>query len=106
MGALIEVRTSPAEFGGHRDARAARNYVRKHNVFRHNVSMDFLDRRQEMRRLERLRRSSGGGLGVLWGRRRVGKTRLLVEWCRRHRGLYVVADQSSQDVQRRFFAEA
>jgi hypothetical protein len=36
----------------------------------------------------------------------VGKTRLLLEWCARHRGLYTVADQSSAPIQRRYFAEA
>jgi len=43
---------------------------------------------------------------VLWGRRRVGKTRLLLEWCRDHGGLYTVADLSAEAVQRRFLAEA
>ena len=40
------------------------------------------------------------------GRRRVGKTRLLVEWNRRHNGLYTVADQSAPEIQRRYFCEA
>ncbi len=42
----------------------------------------------------------------MFGRRRVGKTRLLVEWVRRHGGVYTVADQSTADMQRRYFAEA
>lgn len=66
--------------------------------------MQFLDRQAELERLDRL--TSGGGLGVVWGRRRVGKTRLLVEWCRRHHGLYTVADQSSPTLQRAAFASA
>ncbi len=41
---------------------------------------------------------------VVWGRRRVGKTRLLVEWCRKQ-GLYWVADTSAAPLQMRNFAE-
>jgi hypothetical protein len=63
----------------------------------------FLDRREELARLDRLRPPA---LAVLWGRRRVGKTRLLLEWSRRHGGLYAVGDQSNEVVQRRYLAEA
>jgi len=68
--------------------------------------MKFLNRAAEMERLERLARREGGGLAVVYGRRRIGKTRLLLEWSKRHGGLYTVADQSSGEVQRRYFAEA
>ena len=47
-----------------------------------------------------------GAFAVLWGRRRVGKSRLLTEWCRRRQGLYTVADQSAPSVQRRYLAAA
>ena len=47
-----------------------------------------------------------GGFAVLWGRRRVGKSRLLIEWSRRRDGLYVVADRSAPTVQRRYLAAA
>ena len=47
--------------------------------------MKFLDRIDEMRRLDgTLRRP--GLFAVIWGRRRVGKSRLLIEWSRRHGG--------------------
>jgi AAA+ ATPase superfamily predicted ATPase len=68
--------------------------------------MRFVDREPELRRLDALVASRGGGLAVVFGRRRIGKTRLLVEWCRRHAGIYAVADQSTPDVQRRYLAEA
>ena len=67
--------------------------------------MEFLDRNDEMRRLDTALRE-GGAFAVIWGRRRVGKSRLLLEWCRRHGGLYTVADQSAPAVQRRYLAAA
>lgn len=36
----------------------------------------------------------------------MGKTRILLEWNRLHDGLYTIADQSTPEVQRRYFAEA
>jgi len=68
--------------------------------------MLFLDRKAELGRLDALIRGPEGRLAVLYGRRRVGKTRLLLEWTERHRGLYTVADQSAPEVQRRYFAAA
>ena len=68
--------------------------------------MKFIDRTGELNRLEALARNSEGGLAVLWGRRRVGKTGLLLEWSNGHDGLYTVADQSAPTVQREFLAEA
>jgi AAA+ ATPase superfamily predicted ATPase len=68
--------------------------------------MEFLDRDEEIGRLNRLAKARGGGLAVLYGRRRIGKTRLLLEWSARHHGLYSVADPSAPDIQRRYFAEA
>ena len=68
--------------------------------------MDFVGRREETERLDSLFRRRQGGLAVLTGRRRVGKTRLLVEWDRRHAGLYTVADQSAPEIQRRYFCDA
>ncbi|MBN2496641.1 MAG: ATP-binding protein [Deltaproteobacteria bacterium] len=59
-----------------------------------------------MERLDDLLSRSAGGLAVVYGRRRIGKTRLLLEWRSKHGGAYIVADQSSPDVQRRYIAEA
>ena len=68
--------------------------------------MDFVGRHEEMKRLDGLCQRRKGGLAVLTGRRRVGKTRLLVEWKKRHDGLYTVADQSAPEIQRRYFCDA
>lgn len=68
--------------------------------------MNFLDRQAEMKRLQALTQRPEGGLAVIWGRRRIGKTRLLLEWCSRHQGLYTVADQSAPEIQRIYLAQA
>ena len=54
--------------------------------------MEFINREAVLERLDSLMKSGEGSLAVVWGRRRVGKTRLLVEWLRRRQGLYFVAD--------------
>jgi AAA+ ATPase superfamily predicted ATPase len=70
------------------------------------MSDSFLNRFEEMGRLESLFSVPMGSLCVLWGRRRLGKTRLLVEWCKRHDGIYTVADQSSEKIQRKIFSSS
>ncbi len=55
---------------------------------------------EEMARLDRLMANEDGALAVLFGRRRIGKTRLLLEWSDKHGGLYSVADQSAVEIQR------
>lgn len=67
--------------------------------------MRFVDREEELDRLEQLMARRDGALAVVYGRRRIGKTRLLLEWSRRHDGLYAVADQSSAEIQRRYLAD-
>ena len=68
--------------------------------------MRFVNRKKEMSRLERLIHSSEAGLAVIWGRRRTGKTRLLLEWVNKNKGVYYVADESASSVQRKYFALA
>ena len=65
----------------------------------------FLNRKSELAALTSLG-DGQGGLAVVWGRRRIGKTRLLLEWCEREGGIYTVADQSAPETQRAYFARA
>ncbi len=67
--------------------------------------MRFLDRQEEMRRLMRLHTEGRGGFVALWGRRRIGKSELLKEWCKATGGLYAVADRSLPAVQRQDYAQ-
>jgi hypothetical protein len=67
--------------------------------------MRFLNRTDEIRRLDAAQEQPGS-FTAIWGRRRVGKSRLLIEWSSRHDGLYTVADLSAAAVQRRYLAEA
>jgi len=68
--------------------------------------MEFVNRKVELQRLDRIAKNSDGGVVVLWGRRRVGKTRLLLEWTKKHHGVYYTADESVASLQRKYFAEA
>jgi AAA+ ATPase superfamily predicted ATPase len=68
--------------------------------------MDFLDREPERRRLDQLLAQPAASFGVVYGRRRIGKTRLLLEWALAHDGVYTVADRSDPVVQRAFFASS
>ncbi|MDA0817913.1 MAG: ATP-binding protein [Planctomycetota bacterium] len=68
--------------------------------------MEFLNRQDEMRRLEMVAQQNEAALVVVWGRRRVGKSRLLAEWATRHVGLYWVGDESGPAIQRRYLAAA
>jgi len=66
--------------------------------------MKFIDRQEEMKRMDRVMERGEAALVVLWGRRRMGKSRLLTEWCVKHDGLYWVADESAAPIQRRYLA--
>ena len=68
--------------------------------------MQFLNRHQELARLRKLSHSKTASLGVVWGRRRIGKTRLLIEWAEESQGIYYMADESSAAIQRKFMAIA
>ena len=59
--------------------------------------MDFVNRAAELRELDTAARR--GGLLVVFGRRRVGKTRLLRQWLQAHEGLYSQAIEAQRDLQ-------
>lgn len=61
------------------------------------MELAFTNRTPELRELDLAARS--GGLLVLFGRRRVGKTRLLAHWLAKRGGLYSQAIESTADIQ-------
>ncbi len=67
--------------------------------------MEFINRDREMAQLLRISDLETSSLVVVWGRRRLGKSRLLSEWTQRVHGTYWVADESSAAIQRRYLSE-
>lgn len=61
------------------------------------MQLPFVNRRQELEELDAA--AAAGGLLVIFGRRRVGKTRLLAHWLSRRKGLYSQAIESSREIQ-------
>jgi AAA+ ATPase superfamily predicted ATPase len=61
------------------------------------MMLDFVNRAAELRALEAS--AHRGGLLVVFGRRRVGKTRLLVHWLRQAGGMYSQALEAPADMQ-------
>ena len=61
------------------------------------VELPFVNRTQELRELDSAGRR--GGLLVVFGRRRIGKTRLLTRWLASHRGLYSQAIEANRELQ-------
>ena len=53
----------------------------------------FINRHQELAALDRMFRSETAELFVLYGRRRVGKTELLLQFCKDKRSIYFLASQ-------------
>lgn len=60
---------------------------------------EFIDRQEERSLLEREWQSSGGRLIILYGRRRVGKTRLIGEFIRDKPGILYIAEDMSPHIQ-------
>lgn len=61
------------------------------------MELDFVNRAAELKELDA--HAKAGGLLVVFGRRRVGKTRLLTHWLSRRKGLYSQAIEASKDQQ-------
>lgn len=57
----------------------------------------FVNRERELAELDRA--AADGGLAVVFGRRRVGKTRLLRHWLHQHDGAYTQAIEAAVDLQ-------
>jgi len=72
------------------------------------IPTSFVGRQDELELLDDLWRTEKANLLILYGRRRVGKTRLLTYWLKRHRGhgLYWVAEPTSAFDQLRSFSQA
>ena len=72
------------------------------------MAQNFVGRKNELATLDRLWDAGGAQFLVLYGRRRVGKTALLVHWLRQsgHRTLYWVAASDSALAQLRSFSQA
>ena len=61
------------------------------------MELSFVNRKAELKELDEA--AAVGGLLVFFGRRRVGKTRLLAHWLARHGGLYSQAIESASEIQ-------
>ena len=72
------------------------------------MELSFVGRAAELRLLDRLWNSPRATLLILYGRRRVGKTRLLTHWLKKQAGagLYWVAEPTSSLDQLRSFSQA
>ena len=61
------------------------------------MELSFTNRTAELKELESA--ATAGGLLVVFGRRRVGKTRLLAHWLKPRKGLYSQAIEGSKEIQ-------
>jgi uncharacterized protein len=61
------------------------------------VAADFVNRQRETAALDAF--AKGGGVAVIFGRRRVGKTRLVARWLEKHRGRYTQAIEGPAPMQ-------
>ena len=61
------------------------------------MELSFTNRTAELKELESA--TTAGGLLVVFGRRRVGKTRLLAHWLKPRKGLYSQAIEGSKEIQ-------
>lgn len=68
--------------------------------------MRFINRTEELDRLNQVVALNKSSFVVIYGRRRIGKTRILLEWVQQNNGLYWVADESSSSVQRLYFSQS
>src|SRR5262245_58037990 len=74
----------------------------KHHVFGHVllVRLPFLNREREISRFERALKRPGGALYCVYGRRRLGKSRLIREVIEERPSVYYMGDEREAEVQR------
>ena len=58
------------------------------------IMVMFIDRNEELNKLIEITKSKKAELALIYGRRRVGKSRLLIEFAKRNNALYLLADIS------------
>jgi len=67
--------------------------------------MEFYNRNDELEALNTAFESPGHDFYVVYGRRRIGKTALLKQFCRPHPHVYFLASQEAEERQREKFIE-
>lgn len=60
---------------------------------------NFINRDEELSLLEKEWKKTAGSLLILHGRRRIGKTRLLMEFCSNKKGIFYIAEDTSSQIQ-------
>ena len=55
----------------------------------------FVGRKEEMKKLDQMYKSGGFEFAVIYGRRRIGKTTLITEFCRGKKAIYYMASEST-----------
>jgi len=63
------------------------------------MNSKFINREEDISLLEEEWKKKAGGLIILYGRRRIGKTRLLTEFIKNKRGIFYIAEDSSAQIQ-------
>jgi len=66
----------------------------------YSSAVEFVDRQRELARLDRALSAAEGGMVCVWGRRRLGKSRLLREACAGRAAVFVVGDDRDAPLQR------
>ncbi len=66
--------------------------------------MEFINRKNELKILNNLRKEKGSQLAIIYGRRRVGKTELIKEFLKKNKGIYYLSDKRTHKDQLQEFA--
>lgn len=66
----------------------------------------FVGRKEEMKKLDQMYESGGFEFAVIYGRRRIGKTTLITEFCRGKKAIYYMASESTAKENLEIFSRA